>query len=38
MEKQVQIIASDAGGTMTDMMVVDGEERMPSPSPCGTHT
>jgi N-methylhydantoinase A/oxoprolinase/acetone carboxylase beta subunit len=26
MEKQVQIIASDAGGTMTDMMVVDGEE------------
>ncbi len=25
MEKQVQIMASDAGGTMTDMMVVDGE-------------
>ena len=24
-EKQVQIIASDAGGTMTDIMVVDGE-------------
>ncbi len=24
-EKQVQIIASDAGGTMTDMMVVDTE-------------
>ncbi len=25
MEKQVQIIASDAGGTLTDMMVVDSE-------------
>lgn len=25
MEKQVQIIASDAGGTMTDMMVVDAD-------------
>ena len=25
MEKQVQIIASDAGGTMTDMIVVDSE-------------
>ncbi|TEU01809.1 MAG: hypothetical protein E3J24_07600, partial [Dehalococcoidia bacterium] len=24
-EKRVQIIASDAGGTMTDMMVVDAE-------------
>jgi len=23
MEKQAQILASDAGGTMTDMMVVD---------------